>query len=390
MLQRKPPAGVVRTLARWRKRPPSEDRLAIASGAARILIIKLHDQLGDFVLVTPAIQALRERFPNARLALLTRAYMAPLAGRVKGVDVVWDLPRIRSVASLARFMGTALQVMRFRPDVVFVMNTVSRSKSADAYAWLSGARLIVGRSLVFAGEVPSDAPEDPGARALEGPPSDLLYDLDIDVGRGSRAQIERLMDLVRWVAPDARTPRVHLELSTADRESGRKHLDEALQGAPATPDSKVVGLHPGATNPLKVWPLESFVELGAQLASPDHGEPRLVVFDSPRERGRAAALVAGLAARGVIAGLVPARGIEDYTAICTGLDLLVCNDSGAMHIAAAVGVPTVSFHSLGDPREWAPQHDRAVAFHAPRDITTIPVSAAVEAVRALRSLSPER
>jgi ADP-heptose:LPS heptosyltransferase len=88
----------------------------------------------------------------------------------------------------------------------------------------------------------------------------------------------------------------------------------------------------------------------------------------------------------VIAGLVPARGIDVYAAICSSLDLLVCNDSGAMHIASAVGVPTVSFHSLGDPKEWAPQHDRAVAFHAPHDIAAIPVAAALEAVRALRQI----
>jgi ADP-heptose:LPS heptosyltransferase len=59
-----------------------------------------------------------------------------------------------------------------------------------------------------------------------------------------------------------------------------------------------------------------------------------------------------------------------------------------MHIAAALGVPTVSFHSLGRPAEWGPLGDRAIALHAPGDIATIPVSAALEAARALLALPP--
>jgi ADP-heptose:LPS heptosyltransferase len=145
-----------------------------------------------------------------------------------------------------------------------------------------------------------------------------------------------------------------------------------------------VGFHPGAANPLKCWPLESFVELGVALAGDNVPEPpALVVFDSPRERGRAAAVQVGLAARGVQAAFVPAGGIERFAALCSRLSLLVGNDSGVIHIASALGVPTLSFHSLGDPREWAPRGRRAVALHSSGDIAQIPVRAAVEAARAL-------
>lgn len=386
MLQRKPPGGAVATLARWRKRPPNSDRLAIASRATRILIVKPHDQLGDFVLATPAIQALRDQFPRARLALITREFLAPLARRVKGLDEVWVPTRIDGPTSLASFASLVSRVMRFRPDVAFVMNSVSRSKSADAWASISGARLIVGRSRVFAGSIPADAPQDPGTRALESPLMDALYDLDVEVGRGSRHQTERLMDLVGWCASPVASPRTHLELSDADRAGGRARLEETLHLTSESGSARRVGLHPGAANELKCWPLESFMALGEALAK---AEPptRLAVFDSPRERGRAALVVAELASRGVTAGIVPAGGIGEFAATCSALDLLVCNDSGVMHIAAAVGVPTVSFHSLGDPKEWAPRHDRAVAFYAPKSIATIPVQAALAAARELLSLA---
>ena len=67
---------------------------------------------------------------------------------------------------------------------------------------------------------------------------------------------------------------------------------------------------------------------------------------------------------------------------CAALDLMVCNDSGIMHVAAALGVPTVSFHSLGRPEEWAPRGAQAIALHSER-IEDIGVEAAEAAARRL-------
>jgi ADP-heptose:LPS heptosyltransferase len=387
MVPAKPPGDAVRALARLRRRPPARDRVTIAADVARILILKPHDQLGDFVLATPAMRALRARFPNARLMLVTREFLEPLARRVDVLDEVRVLPRLAGGGSLAALLSTVTWARAARPDVAFVLNGVSRSKSADAIAAWSGARLVVGRSRVFAGPIPEDAPEDPGGHALASAPADPLYDLDVDVGRNSLSQVDRLLDLVRWCTGPERERVPRLDLGAAERAAGRARLTEALRAALGeTAAAITVGLHPGAANELKCWPLESFVELGVAVASAP--APRLVVFDSPRERGRAAALVAGLAARGVAAGLVPAAGIAEFAATCAALDLLACNDSGVMHIAAALGIPTVSFHSLGRPAEWGPIGDRAIALHAPGNIATIPIEAAIEAVRALLTLGP--
>src|SRR5947207_5430199 len=387
MVDAQAPGSAVRALGRARRRPPPRERGAIAAGARRILVLKPHDQLGDFVLATPAIHALRERFPEARIALLTRAFLSPLAERVAALDDVWALPRVEGARSLASLLATVSAVARFRPDLAFVMNGVSRSKSADAFAWLSGARMIVGRSRVFAGSPPADAPERPGEAALDRSLEDPLYDLDVPVGRASVGEEERLLDLVRWLGGTP-SPIPRLDLSDADRAAGRARIDGSLQAAQIANRGPIVGLHPGAANELKCWPLESFVALGVGLATGSEAPPRLVVFDSPRERGRAAAVVAGLAARDVAAGLVPASGIGTFAGTVAAIDLLACNDSGVMHIAAAVGVPTVSFHSLGRPAEWAPHNDRAIAFHAPSGIAAIPVAAALEAVRRVLALAP--
>ncbi len=378
-------AGVLLTRVRRPRRPaPAEARsLAEPARVQRILVVKLHDQLGDFLLATPALRALRERYPEARLVLFTGDLLAPLAERVPGVDEVRVLPRVRGPGDLARFVATVGAVATLRPDLAFVLNSVSRSKTADALAALSGARLVVGRSRVAPGPLPDDAPADAFAAALAEPIRDPVYDLDLPIAGGSEHQVERLLDLVRWCAGAPSSSGLALAPRAEERRAARLALERAF--APAALPPRLVGVHPGAANPLKRWPLESFVELGVALAAPagDQAGAGLAVFDSPRERGRAAALCAGLEARGVRAAFLPAGGIEWFAARCANLDLLVCNDSGVMHVAAALGVATVSFHSLGRPGEWAPRGARSVAFHAPGGIAAIPVAAAIEAARAV-------
>ncbi|NOT32615.1 MAG: glycosyltransferase family 9 protein [Candidatus Eisenbacteria bacterium] len=356
----------------------------------RVLVIKLHDQLGDFLVATPAVRALRRRYPNARLVLLTREFLRPLAERNRDLDQVVSLPRIEDAASLARFVQAVRVTATFRPELTFVMNSVSRSKSADGFAALSRAGCVVGRSRVGDGPVP-DAEPLPVLR-------DPVYDLDVPVARGSTHQTARLLDLVRWCGADA-GPDLVLELDPSERLVARTRFEELwracapVDASPGPAGARVrwIGIHPGAANPLKCWPLDRFVQLGAALVGDapaaglerPHEARRLIVFDAPRERGRAAAVHVGLLARGVRVAFAPAGSIGDFAAACSALDLLICNDSGVAHIASALRVPSVSFHALGDPAEWGPQHDRAVTFYAPRAIEALELEPAISAAERL-------
>jgi ADP-heptose:LPS heptosyltransferase len=386
------PAGVAASLLtrllRPRRPKPAQARsLALTSPVRRVLAIKPHDQLGDFLIATPTLRALRERYPQARIVLVTREFLAPLARRVPLVDEAWVLPSMRGGRGLARWMEAVSAAAGFRPDLAWVLNSVSRSKTADTVAAASRAKVVIGRSRVGAGPLSAQAPGNPVEIALS-ETQDPIYDFDVPVGGRSTHQVDRVLDLVRWATGEPSSGSLVLEPSGSERREAQQALARALEeacgaGAQGAGESRpVVGLHPGAANALKCWPLESFVELGSALASSEEA-PALAVFDSPRERGRAAAVCAGLAARGVSAAFLPVAGIDRFAALCSRLAVLVCNDSGVAHIASALGVPTISFHSLGDPREWGPRGRRAIAFHAPRDIAAIPASPAIEAVRIL-------
>ena len=353
------PALVTRW-GRGARRPASLDAaraLADPARVHRILVIKPHDQLGDFLVAVPAIAALRARYPRARLDLITREYMAPLARRVAGVDRVYVITRPLGPGMPGSGPRAVWGARVPRPELAVVLNSVSRSRSADLLAALSGARVVVGRSVVGAGPLPADASgaATGGARIAVDP----VYDLDLPFGAGSDHQVDRLLDLVRWTTGTAEAAtEPALALSAADRVAGVA----ALAAAGLITGSPLVGLHPAAANPLKCWPVGAFADWGALMAAGP--KPiQLAVLDTPKDPGPAAALLAALAHRGVRAAHVPPLPLATFAAACAHLDLLACNDSGVLHIAAAVGARTLSFHSLGRPAEWAPRGPRARALH---------------------------
>jgi ADP-heptose:LPS heptosyltransferase len=338
----------------------------------RILAVKPHDQLGDFLVATPALRVLRSRYPRAEITLVTRSYLEPLARRVSAIDRVLVVPRADAPAGLARAVTFPGAVRGTRPDLAIVLNSVSRSRSADAIAALSGARLVVGRGAVGAGPLGGDAPAGP----LDAAAYEAIYDLDLPVARASTHQMDRVLDLLAWLGPLDRAAAPRLDLADAERSAGRSELARLVPGA-----GPIVGLHPAAANALKCWPVDAFIGWGAAVASMA-GAPRLVVLDTPKDPGPAHDVLKGLRARGIGAALLPARSLDALLGPLGALDLLACNDSGMMHAAAALGVATLSFHSLGAPAEWAPRSETAIALHA-EAIAGISVDTAVDAAARL-------
>ena len=147
----------------------------------------------------------------------------------------------------------------------------------------------------------------------------------------------------------------------------------------------LIGIHPGASLPEKRWPLEQFREVARALIA----EPGVRVLAFAEPSGYGAEL---FAVQGVIGAQV---GLRELIALVDRCDLLVCNDSGPMHIAGALGVPTVAMFGQGIERWFAPLGEghemlipeaklssaldsRAGSIRAPTGISSAQVLAAVE------------
>ncbi len=150
--------------------------------------------------------------------------------------------------------------------------------------------------------------------------------------------------------------------------------DHAL---PRERDIPVVALHPGSGSPRKNWPAERYAALGARLAR--ESRARLLVIVGPADEAAWRVLRGHWMAEPPL--ILAQQSLAQVGAILSRCHLLVGNDSGIAHLAAALGLPTIALFGPTDPRIWAPQGPRVT-------VLTPGPSAAGEG--ALSSISVER
>lgn len=292
----------------------------------RIYLYRTQNQLGDLLLNVPAIRSIRERFPEAHLVLIV--------GR-QNADAVLGQPwanEIR-VVDTRNFFGVARAGIRSsggpRPDLAVYFTTVSYSRSGAMLARWSRARERVGFDPSRYGE--SDRarltrrvayPEEAGGHA---PAS----------GRSPARphQSEVSLVLARAAGAGAR-PEPPYYIPDPVR----------LGGAP----EGTVYLHPGAGKPHNRWGAERFAAVARELTSRGCSVQWL---EGPQDCGTVAAAEAAL---GTPLPVVRGETIPMLAARFARAALYIGNDTGPLHLAGAVGCPTVGIYGWTDPEEWRP------------------------------------
>ncbi|MCY3771642.1 MAG: glycosyltransferase family 9 protein [Gemmatimonadetes bacterium] len=310
-------------------------------GIRRILIIRQHDQFGDFLLTTPAIYALRTRFPDAHLSLVIRAYLSPVARGNPDVDEVLVFHE-SGWRWRPRDIGSFVGLMRDPVDLAVVFNTVSHSFSSDLIAWLSGAPVVMG-------------PATPTFDHLDHNP---FYTINVPVDPEPRHQIQRNLDVVRHIGADTDDLSYRYVMSEEEQTGGREVI-ESLAGGPGKPRGPVVAVHFGTGDVRKRYPVGQLARVCDELA--DRFPVRIVVIPAPGEDDL---LRTFREATSTPAHSAPPLSLREVAGVIHAADLLVCNDTGVLHLAAAVKTPTLSFHATSDPACWKPPGTRHRAFYA--------------------------
>ncbi len=279
----------------------------------RILVTRLN-YLGDVVLSLPLVDALRERWAGVEIDYLTRRPASDLVAPDPRFARVFALEE-GAAASFA--LWRALRARRYRA----VVDLYSNPRSAWL-TWFTGAPTRVGGNRR-------------GRRRL--------YTHPVVVPR----DVRRVTDVfLRYgvplgIAPEARAGKPRLAVAPAESAAA-----EALLG-PAT--GMRVGVHPGGKWSVKRWPTDKFVELIAHI----EGElgARAIVFTGPDERDATARVRERVGDRATFVEPVPIRTLA---AAMSRLDAMVACDGGVMHVAAAVGTPTVGIFGSSEPTVWFP------------------------------------
>jgi heptosyltransferase-2 len=302
------------------------------------ILVRATNWLGDAVLSLPAIRALRERNPQAEIVVLARPWVAALYEDERSIDRVIPL----TVASGARDwsakwkLGRQLRQERFDLAVL-----LPNSFESAAIVRLSGARRRVGYSRDGRGILLTDAVAVPGPG--ETPPHERYY----------------YPELLRRAGLIERLPRIDEILF--DRLAESRARGQALFTARgiALP---VIGVNPGAAfGTAKRWLPERFAEAARHLAEKDSAS--IAVFGAQAERDLCGQVAAAAGGHN-FAGATTLREFIDMTAACR---LCLTNDSGAMHVCAAAGVPSVTVFGPTDEVRTGPVSPNAHVLREPVD-----------------------
>lgn len=309
---------------------------SVASRDTRPILVVPYMWIGDFVRAHSLVRLLRERWPNRPIDFLTSTLCAPVLDYMPGIrkGIVQDLPRGNLPFGLYWALATRLRAEDYGTAVV-----LPRTWKAALLPFLAGIPERTG----FAGEA--------------------RFGLINDMRWGER-KLERMIDcfgtlaLPKGAPLPANWPLPQIVVSPAEATAWRDR--HAL-----TNDRPTIALAPGAVGPGKAWPPEFYAELASRLTARDHA---VWILGGPNE-GSIARQIA--AAAGPLARDLTGNDLRDAIVALASVTSAVTNDSGLMHIAAAIGTPTVAIFGPTSPRLWAPLNPLAAVLEPERDCADI-------------------
>jgi len=286
------------------------------------LLIRGTNWVGDAVMSVPALKEIRRIFPNARIILLVRPWVRDVYSAADFVDeiLLYDKQERHSGWKGMRLLVSELRARRF--DMAILL------QNAVEAAWIAyWARIPLrlgyrrdGRGILLTHPVRIE----PAVRKLH----QVYYYLGILAGAG-------LLEGTPWESEDWRAGGIAVPVGASDRQAARAMLHDhgVMAGRP------IVGLNPGASyGGAKRWPAERFAALADALA--ERCEAQIVIFGAPAERHVAERVAAQMVSRPVI--LAGRTTLGHLMGLIRECDLFITNDSGPMHLAAALDVPQLA------------------------------------------------
>ena len=325
--------------------PPLSDR------PQRILVLRT-DRLGELLLTLPAVTALREMSPEAHITLVVQE---PYAALMRCAPAVQDVIAVPWMGRRIRWRDTwplVRQLRRGRFDVALI---------ANPHKWLHWA--------VWQAGVPRRIGYD---HKWSWCLTDRLPDVKT---HHERHEVEWNLDLLKPLGVVANRPDVSLPIPEPLTHALRARLH--AQGV--SWETPVIALHPWASTLEKRWPLSAFRALATTMRAEGYGP--MTVIGGTEHAEEAQAFCRGLPG---ITNLVGTLTLVELAAYLSQCALLISNDSGPAHVAAAVGTPTVTLfgrpHPWEGPIRWRPWGDGHVVLHRV-PITNIRVEDVMSAVR---------
>ena len=291
------------------------------SEVRRVLVVRLRS-IGDTVLTTPSLLALRRFVPNAQIDILLEDWVAPVLAGSDLIDRVITLPR-DSTPARARL---ARELRSTRYDVVYNLHG---GTTATFLTRATGAKHRVGFENYQYARLHNHVAPSPLA----------IWQ------RPTLHSVEQQLALIGWTGvPVTDRPATRLAVT----ESASVSVAKKLEAAGLDGDESIAVIHPSAAFDTKQWAVEKFARVSEDLRN--RGLAPVVVV-APNEKETAHALLAASSANPIV---LSDLSLPEVTALASRTRLFVGNDSGIAHIAAAAGAPCVVIFGSSNRNHWRP------------------------------------
>jgi lipopolysaccharide heptosyltransferase II len=305
-------------------------------GSLRNLLCVRLDSLGDVLMTTPALRALKSLRPSPRITLLGSPAGVAIAEMIPEIDaaIAYGAPWMKATAQPDPAADRALieQLAKEDFDAAIVFTVFSQSPlPAATVCHLAG----IPRRVAHCRENPYH----------------LLTDWlrETEPETRVRHEVQRQLDLVAALGAHTRDPRLALRIPACARRSAR----ERLARAGVRVCGRWIAIHPGASAPSRRYPPESFADAARELAQEGF---QIVFVGTPDEVALVHEIQRAMGAPSI--SFAGRTTLPQLAALLELAPLVIANNSGPAHVAAAVGTPLVDLYALTNPQHtpWGVRH----------------------------------
>jgi heptosyltransferase II len=338
--------------------------------AERILVLN-RNHIGDCILTTPMLRALKRRFPRAQLTVSVPAANRDLVVTNPHVDEILIRPETQTLRTWHRKIQFGFELRRRRFDLI-----ISLQEKSVFYGIVTWYTTLANR-------------EGPVTVALDHPRTRRWYQHTVRPELENQHEVYKYLDVAYALGcPKAPNPVLELEPTLSARERAERLLNSEGWDS----DTRFIGINPGGTKPDKRWPPERFAEVADRLQE-ELGLP-ILIFGGSGDRGRATEIAERMSRPALVAAGRATLG--DTAALIERCELFVTGDTGPMHMAVALAVPVVALFGPTNPAKFRPftglrtvlRHEKPCPSCTSTCMHTITAEECIEAALGLYSAPP--
>jgi len=300
------------------------------------ILITRTDRLGDVVLSTPVLRAVREAYPDSFIAVMVRPYTKECIEGNPYINEVILYDKYGIHKSLSGSFKFALELRKRKFDIALVLHPTNR---VNLIVFLAGIPRRVGfnKKLGFL----------------------LTKRLSNTKHLGKKHEADYTMDIIRAAGIEPK----HRSLYIPTKKYVQKSINETLLKKGVLKTDRLVVLHPSASCPSKKWPYKKFAALADRLI--DEFNVKIALIGGAD--GRADADKTRQNMKHDVIDLSGRIGISQLASLLKRCHLFISNDSGPVHVSSAVGTPVISIFGRRDPGlgpvRWGPTGKYDIILH---------------------------